>query len=257
MGCTASRKVSEGSNLSVQDEARSFRSKVDAIKFMCRNIDSRHAFQEYLENKGGVEYLICFGDLEEIKMQRDENMIAFAQSTIAKYDVDNDCASLNFDIKGDIPLVIWEKLRRLRILDFKKVTRSQVVATVSSVQNQLLAELANPFEGFLESAIYQRWKENQVKAEKKNGNKNMTQVATNTGQPIMKIKSTSAREIGATLNAEVGQNTVETVHSTPMSPLLSQVKNNSRSKKSPVTGIQPQPMEHKLEEKLESVVTPD
>lgn len=168
--CSANRKkVGDSNNNSVQDEARSFRSKVDAIKFIMRNVHSRYALRIYLEGVGGVEYLMCYTDLEEIKMQKDADIAIICQSTLSKYEAMNE-NSLNFEggATNDIEQILWEKLRRLRALDLKTVTRKELTSTINAVQSNLLGELADPFEGFLKSPQYKQWNEHQVSQEKNN-----------------------------------------------------------------------------------------
>lgn len=179
---STSKRIGEANNISVQDEARSFRSKVDAMKFMTKNIHSRYAFRLYLEKNGGVEFLMCYIDLEEIKMQTDEHIIPIAISTLSKYEMINEEATRSgkVDQTQEIELVIWEKMRRLRQLDMKNTTRKEMVKCVNTIQSQLLAELASPFEGFLQSPQYRDWNQHQVKSE---GEKHKTQTA-NGGKAI-------------------------------------------------------------------------
>lgn len=176
MGCIFSlhrRKVSDGvNNMSVQDEARSFRSKVEAIRFMTKNLLSRHAFQQYLEqNHAGVEYLQCFIDLDELKALNDDKLIPQTTMLLSKYQAlcENAEKVSTADAANIVVINLWEKLRRLRILDIKKITRKDLLSTVIAVQNQILGELATPFESFLDSTMYRVWQEDQLKAEKGQG----------------------------------------------------------------------------------------
>lgn len=155
--------------MSVQDEARSFRSKVEAIRFMTKNILSRHAFQQYLEEHHvGVQYLLCFIDLDDIKAVNDDKLIPQTTLLLSKYQALCEQAekSVVTDPANNAVINLWEKLRRIRTMDMKKTTRKDLLATVTAVQNQILGELATPFEEFLESSLYKVWQENQMKAEK-------------------------------------------------------------------------------------------
>jgi hypothetical protein len=171
MGCSASqhrKRVGDTNGNSVQDEARSFRSKVDAMRFITKNQVSRQALLQYLEEtKEGVEFLTCFIDLEDIKLQpRDDAFVALVTSTVTKYKILNDKAEAHELPNGAVIEIIWEKLRRLRQLDLKATTKKKVLETLNAVQNQLLGELSVPFEKFLESPQYFAWRQNQNKLEK-------------------------------------------------------------------------------------------
>lgn len=152
--------------MSVQDEARSFRSKVDAIRFILRNVLSRHAFKLYLEKNTGVEYLLCYIDLEEIKSLGNDTMIALTTYMLSKYKTMNEASENSKDPKAIISQIIWEKLRRLRDVDLQQTPYQKLISVIINVQNQVLTELTEEFQGFLKSNDYKEWKEHQMKLEK-------------------------------------------------------------------------------------------
>lgn len=165
MGCFNStpNKIGDKTvNNSVQDEARSFRSKTDAVRFITKNLQSRDAFRLYLEKSDSLEYFLCFLDVETIKSQPDDKMMTEVQTTLAKYEQPSSAD----DKSNNVKMIIWEKLRRFRALDKSKSTRKEVMSCVISVENQLLAELAVPFEGFLTSKFYKDWVATQMQSEK-------------------------------------------------------------------------------------------
>ncbi|KAJ1383844.1 hypothetical protein B484DRAFT_460148, partial [Ochromonadaceae sp. CCMP2298] len=176
MGCGTSmrKRIGTQDSKSVQDEAKSFRSKVDAIRWMTRNIHSRHAFQVYLEETSSLsDYLICFMDLDEIKAQQsDAATITHTVTTLNKYEekssaegnTDGKVTNLHTNTK------IWERLGRLRSVDLKHCSRHELLACVTVVQDQILAELAAPFERFLQSALYRDWKAEQMASERDSKN---------------------------------------------------------------------------------------
>lgn len=191
MGCSISlhrRKVGDGANnMSVQDEARSFRSKVEAIRFMTKNVLSRQAFQQYLEqNHGGVEYLQCFIELDEVKALNDDRLIPQVSTLLSKYQTMCEQAeALPTPDPTNNAVNLWEKLRRVRLMDVKRITRKDLISTITAVQNQVLGELAAPFEAFLDSTMYKAWQENQIKAEKEHGKPHPHPLPNRADQPII------------------------------------------------------------------------
>ena len=195
MGCTSSNPSKTSSttenNMSVQDEARSFRSKVDAIRFILRNVLSRHAFKLYLEKNTGVEYLLCYIDLEEIKSLGNDTMIALTTYMLSKYKAMNEASENSKDPKAVISQIIWEKLRRLRDIDLQQTPYQKLVSVIINVQNQFLTELTDEFQGFLKSNDYKEWKEHQMKLEKEKSKLPSHQVILTSDVGTRDIKATN------------------------------------------------------------------
>ncbi len=72
-------------NENVQDEARSFRSKVSAIKMLARQQSSFESFMKFLDEIGKSEYLICFRDIEEIKKLEEDQIISRTYALVFRY----------------------------------------------------------------------------------------------------------------------------------------------------------------------------
>lgn len=155
-------------NRCVQDEARSFRSKLGAIKFMTKNVHSRHAFGKFLTHNPKLEFLTCYSEIEDMKLLDDDHIMEQAQALILKYKLMNDCATATDDANTpEVPaILVWDKLLKLRNLDLKNTTKRQLITTLGMVENELLTELCDPFQEFLRSPAYAEWQEFMVEKQK-------------------------------------------------------------------------------------------
>lgn len=184
MGCKPSkRKVGVWfSSMSVLDETVSFQSKIEAIKFILKSSVSRHAFQQFLENKGSaLEYLRGYINLERAKKESNDNIaseLTLILRTFREMGVDDDELSQSaIDIThvgfhGQPPSValdLSEKLTTLQNLDFTNMTRNALQSAIVAAQELLLGELAVHFESFLKSSYYKEWVDMQLQIEKQSG----------------------------------------------------------------------------------------
>ena len=184
MGCKPSkRKVGVWfSNMSVQDETLSFQAKIEAIKFILKSTVSRHAFQQYLEQKhSAMEYLRCYTNLETVKKESNDNIAHQINLTLRKFREINrdddelsqsaiDITSVNFHGQPpSVALDLSEKLNTLQNLDLSNITRNALLSAVVAAQELLLGELAVHFEGFLKSSHYKEWVDLQLQIERQSG----------------------------------------------------------------------------------------
>jgi hypothetical protein len=161
MGCTTSKRVKVRKSMTeqslVQEESQSFRCNVKAVRYALKDAAVRQKFQVYLsEQKTGVEFLSCYMELECMKLHRDDKLIPALNLLLAKYQVLYD-QSLHANTyvtqaPGATTRAIWNKLRRLHTLNVTNITRNNFIRALTEAQNQMLSELAVPFEEFLESA---------------------------------------------------------------------------------------------------------
>lgn len=163
MGCTTSSKrvkVRGGSvtdQTLVQEESQSFRCNVKAVRYALKDPTVRLEFQTYLLSQSSVvEFLSCFLELELMKSQLDDELIPSINVLLAKYQLMYE-QSLRINAytthtPGVSIHAVWGKLRRLSTLDLNGITRAHLMRAVLDAQNQMLSELAVPFEEFLESA---------------------------------------------------------------------------------------------------------
>lgn len=185
MGCTQSTTAgasvvtnttnspSKKANTGVQDDARSFRSKLGAIKMLTKNKRSCKALKEYLTTQNKAELLICYLDLEEIRQLTDEQALTRASALVWRYKTQFE-AIRNQDNNHkpkSLEIVLWECLGRLRYVDGGSIEPDHLLKMINNAQNDLLAKLILPFEGFLHSKQYKAWQDAQVVEEKSRQNK--------------------------------------------------------------------------------------
>jgi CheY-like chemotaxis protein len=187
---------------SIQDEARSFRSKTGAIKMLARNELSFNAFLQYLTEKGKNEFLICYRDMEEIKSLDEDQMISRTAALIWRYKtifetMKANCAAALALVNGNnahvynhhghhgnphypqlpsnqlvvidpnsIEYLIWECFGKLRYMDVANAPAEIILKYLLITQNEILSRLVIPFEGYLQSTHYKKWQEQVVEAEK-------------------------------------------------------------------------------------------
>eukprot|EP01038_Epipyxis_sp_PR26KG_P012053 gene12053-16129_t len=161
-------KENLNNNRSMQDDARSFRSKLGAIKMLTKSKNSRAAFLQFLQSCDSSEFLICYQDIEEIKSLGDDQKNSRTAALVARYKslyvesrVNGSINKPNYSIQ-----VLWEGLGKLRNVDFASIDNITLNSLIIIAQNDILARLMNPFEQFLSSNIYKQWQEDQIKGER-------------------------------------------------------------------------------------------
>jgi CheY-like chemotaxis protein len=186
MGCISSRRVSIISNksisqsmevrhaagkphskgTSIQDDARSFRSKVGALKMLIRTATAFESILKYLNQHGRGDYLICYRDMEEIKGLDDDQMVSRTAALIWRYKTSYDAVRANRQIADTIEYRIWECFGKLRQLDIANAPENVVKKYLIIAQNEIMARLVDPFDDYLLSPNYKEWQESQIEAEK-------------------------------------------------------------------------------------------
>lgn len=120
----------------IQDEARSFHSKISAIKLLTRGENSYHSFLSFLQQQHIAEYLICFRDIEEIRCLSEDQIISRTSALIWRYKT------------------IYETYRILGIKNYKyddtptSETATQVAVKDSAKLSNIFAAIVNEtYEG--------------------------------------------------------------------------------------------------------------
>lgn len=137
---------------------------------LTKNKKSRQALREYLVTQNKAELLTCYLDLEEIRGLTDEQALTRASALVWRYKTQFE-AVRNQDHNPNKPksleVVVWECLGRLRYVDGGTIEQEQLIRMINNAQNDLLAKLILPFEGFLNSKFYKAWQESQIQEEKR------------------------------------------------------------------------------------------
>jgi len=177
-------EIAQNTHTSPQDDARSYRSKVDAMRYLLKNIIARRAFESYLKRlkTKGEEYLQCYIDLEELKIERDIDKIVIANTFIlSKYNfsptitdsnsigtstIDDDDDSSTAAVTVLVNKKIWDKLEKLRETNLRRTNRDNLIRLVLGIQHQMLNELIDDFNIYLDSKDYKDWKKSEMRMEK-------------------------------------------------------------------------------------------
>ena len=155
------KQISKESN--IQDEARSYRSKIGANRIILKNEHTRKVFVKYCEAKKKSEYVQYFHELDEIKTLPLDELKRKIKQLFVLIDA-NEAASKErekqhpstanasvVDTESDIVVC----LRQLRTLNLDAVTFPQLMKTLNSTQDLLLSRVAKEFEEFLKSPLFE------------------------------------------------------------------------------------------------------
>jgi CheY-like chemotaxis protein len=229
--------------LSIQDEARSYRSKVSAIKMLARQNSSYESFCRFLEEIGKAEYLVCFRDIQEIKKLPEDQMISRTSALVWRYKAIYESFKIyghngsiggnsnnghhfsghhapsshishksnasshtnpNTTIGGVIPgtvasnqHIVWECFGKLKSIDFNNVIAEVVYKYLVIAENDIISRLVMPFEGYLASAYYKAWHDEQLDEEKRRNQIKKAMLAKNNSNPnnINSVHSTGTTPI--------------------------------------------------------------
>eukprot|EP01031_Cornospumella_fuschlensis_P025517 gene25517-30807_t len=118
---------SQGKSSGMQDDARSFRSKVGAIKMISRSDNSFNAFLKFLDNDGFAPFLVCFKDMEEIKKLAEDQMISRTAALIWRYKVIFENVKVLGNKPTDHEYLIWDCLGKLRQIDVANAPASLIM----------------------------------------------------------------------------------------------------------------------------------
>jgi hypothetical protein len=143
---------------SVQQEAESFRCQVKAVRYALKDSTLRCVFQEYLATQDcGTVFLTCYLEIEDLKFQPDAALIPMLNATLAKYQLlyeqqqstDRPATSCGMN-------ALWGKLKPLKALNVTNITKAALLRALTTTQNHMLSELAEPFDEFLESPVFRQ-----------------------------------------------------------------------------------------------------
>jgi CheY-like chemotaxis protein len=199
---------SHSHNENVQDEARSFRSKISAIKMLAKQPSSYESFFGYLNEIGKGEYLICFRDLEEIKKLSEDQVISRTYALVCRYKAIYEEFKINLvtantpnsQIKlsrssystaatashvgtasstaGSYKHIVWECFGKLKSLDYNATSVEILQRYITITENEIISRLVFPFEGYLTSSYYKSWQEEQIEQEKQRNNRNRSRTSS-------------------------------------------------------------------------------
>lgn len=153
----------------LQDEARSYRSKLGAIRIILRNEESKKALLKYTEGKGKVEYVKYFQDLDELKARPTEevrlHLKKYIQEPANTDEILNTMSSKKqhrfsgkqhvIDINNhDKNMVEAMCLGPIRQLHLDTDAHVQILKAINITQDLLLSQIAVEFEMFMNSKEY-------------------------------------------------------------------------------------------------------
>jgi len=136
---------------------------------LTRNVKSRQALKEYLITQNKGELLTCYLDLEEIRELTDEQALTRASALVWRYKTQFEAVrhqDHNPNRPKSVEIVLWECLGRLRYVEGGTMDHVQLNRMITNAQNDLLAKLMIPFEGFLHSKQYKTWQDVQIEEDK-------------------------------------------------------------------------------------------
>lgn len=165
----------------IQDEARSYRSKVGAARLVLKNEMTRAEFKKFIEKEGGneagrTEFVTYFETLDQLKMLPREEQIARLKKLLTLTPAPSDGGAKN---NNQINSTLWSCLRPLRALALDKATQLEITKAVGSTQDMLLSPVTPEFERFMESPEFAECKRNNLENNKNIARKPPPPVALN------------------------------------------------------------------------------
>jgi hypothetical protein len=167
MGCASSAALGispakEINKVSMQDEARSFRSKTGALKILLRQDGSRKAFQVFLRKahqQGQEELVDYYITLEVIKRIIDKKEARQrSQEVIAQYQA-------RAEKKESAAILIYETLHSWKGVD--KLTDDELRIHMGRSAEEVMGILSPLFEQFVASKDYVEWTKEETKLERR------------------------------------------------------------------------------------------
>lgn len=174
MGCTQSSgskikiKDKDGGG-KIQDEARSYRSKVGAGKLVLKNEAVRTEFRKFVEKESGeeegrTEFVTYFETIEQMKpLPREEQVIRIRkllELTIAP--PDSSFRGNNKKDRNQVSTVLFSCLRPLRPLKLEKATSIEIAKALNATQDLLVSAVTPEFEKFMDSDEFAELKKNNL-----------------------------------------------------------------------------------------------
>lgn len=183
MGCTLTKdKVFNRDDEDRLDEDRLERFNRGAINVLMRSEASQRHFFSYLKSVSyGEQILKCYKDIKAIKELDDQQLCSRMAAVIWRYKAIHDdyCAmakhkkdkkvkqSRNSKSKVPEEVIIWECLGKLRLTKVNKASTQKLIHLLDLVEKALLSHLIAPFEAYLLSPFYEKWKKASMAEEKK------------------------------------------------------------------------------------------
>jgi Regulator of G protein signaling domain len=148
---------------SIQDDARSFRSKSGAIKMLIRGEDSRQAFRSYMiktQPKGEVEYLDYYLAVEAIKKSgaTKAGMHDAFLTIVKEYEVKAESS------KQPVVMAIHETTHSWQGIE--TLGEAELLKHMTRSQDEVLSILTPNFEKFISSNVYLEYSKGQHDREK-------------------------------------------------------------------------------------------
>jgi hypothetical protein len=129
----------------VQDEARSFSSKLGAMRIILKSPISQKAFLSFCDRKGRAEYMRYFEELEKYKSLKVEDANEKLKKLIPMV-VSVDEFDIDIEGKTKTAIQCLEPLNKLKVKHF---TQIELIRAVQRSQDNLLTSLINEFEEYL------------------------------------------------------------------------------------------------------------
>jgi hypothetical protein len=151
----------------IQDEARSYKSKVGAMRIILKNIHSRRALIKYLENYQKAEFVKCFQELEEARLVKEDKIFRNElKKVVMNYKSIMEVAEEKNLDSSSIEFALWDCFGPLRHTDVDTSTILQLNKFVHIAEDSLLSQVCTLFEEFLDSKEYEDCKNFTVENQK-------------------------------------------------------------------------------------------
>lgn len=179
MGCASSVakkvKAQDFEKGAIQDEARSYRSKVGAMRLVLKNEKTRDVFKKFIEKEGNedgrTEFVTYFEILDELKPLPKEEQVVRLKKLMSLTPALPDATAVPIDVKM-IHSTLWSCLRPLRPLKLDTATQVELMKAIGNTQDLLLSPVTPEFEKFMESAEFIECKKEHLDTQKQNKNSN-------------------------------------------------------------------------------------
>lgn len=177
---TAQPKPGEERN--VQDEARSFASKLGAMKILLKGPITQKSFLAFCDKLGKAEYMRYFEELEKFKTLKIEDANDKLKKLLPDSAVSMDqYAPVEGEDKHKNAIQCLEPLHRLK---YKTFTQIELIRALGRSQDNLLTSLIGEFEEYLTTEECAKAKDQEnIAASKMKTNKRVTAPTT---KPVAK-----------------------------------------------------------------------
>lgn len=161
MGCTHSsgkkiKIVKETGGGKIQDEARSYRSKVGAGKLVLKNETIRSAFKKFIETEGNgdgrTEFITYFEAMEQMKpLAKEEQVLRVRKILELTLTPPQTTDEERTTTRNQLNSILYASLRPLRPLKLDKATPVEISKAINATQDLLIAAVTPEFERFIAS----------------------------------------------------------------------------------------------------------